>query len=123
MVWLVLPLMVYVNETATATKDALDITCPKAWQKATGVRSVNNSLSIGWKTALTNKISVTEAEIFSGNKLYRINETKLTARFGKPIDQLAAQYTTPTRRCTTDTKLQKKHKYSMKWEALTNQSI
>lgn len=30
---------------------------------------------------------------------------ELTARFGRPTDQLTVQYTTPTRRWTTDTKL------------------
>lgn len=36
------------NDTATDANDTLVITCPRAWQKATGVRSSRNSLSIGW---------------------------------------------------------------------------
>jgi len=37
-----------VKDTATAANDTLDMTCPRAWQKATGVKSARSSLSIGW---------------------------------------------------------------------------
>lgn len=40
--------MVWVKDTATVANDTLDMTCPRAWQSATGVNSNNSSLSIGW---------------------------------------------------------------------------
>lgn len=39
-----------------------------------------------------------------------MQKLKLTARFGRPTPQETRQYTTPTRRCTTETKLQKIYK-------------
>lgn len=37
-----------VKDTATAANDTLDMTCPRAWQNATGVSSAKSSLLIGW---------------------------------------------------------------------------
>lgn len=39
--------MVCVKDTATAANDTLDMTCPRAWQNATGVSSTKSSLLIG----------------------------------------------------------------------------
>lgn len=44
---LLLPLMVCVKDTATAANDTFDITWPRAWQIATGVRTPRSSLFIG----------------------------------------------------------------------------
>lgn len=35
------------KDTATAANDTLDMTCPRAWQNATGVSSTKSSLLIG----------------------------------------------------------------------------
>lgn len=43
-----LPLMVWVKDTATVANDTLDMTCPRAWQNATGVNITKSSLLIGW---------------------------------------------------------------------------
>ncbi len=37
-------------------------------------------------------------------------EPELTALFGSPTDQETMQYVTPSRRCTTETKLQRGHR-------------
>lgn len=37
----------------------------------------------------------------------------LTARLGRPTDQLIKQYTTPTNKCITDTKLKKRQHYNI----------
>lgn len=45
-----------------------------------------------------------------------MQKLKLTARFGRPTPQETRQYTTPTRRCTTETKLQKIYKnFKLSW--------
>lgn len=43
-----------------------------------------------------------------------MKKLRLTARFGRPTAQETRQYTTPTRRCTTETKLQR-YKICFKW--------
>lgn len=43
------PLIVWVNETATAANETLLVTWPSAWQKATGVSSFSCVESIGYK--------------------------------------------------------------------------
>lgn len=43
--------------------------------------------------------------LFEGIEMEALKQ-KLTARLGKPTAQLTRQYKTPTRRCTTETKLQ-----------------
>lgn len=42
------PLIVWVNETATAAKETLLVTWPNAWHTATGINSLRSFESIGY---------------------------------------------------------------------------
>lgn len=41
--------MVWVKETATAAKETLLVTCPRAWQTETGMSSFKRFESMGYK--------------------------------------------------------------------------
>lgn len=111
-----LPLMVWVKDTATAANEILDMTCPRAWQNATGVNITKSSLLIGWLYTKENYVTQAGQSVAYGAKAPSEKlKQKLTARLGRPTVQETRQYTTPTRRCMTETKLQKGENFSFNY--------